>query len=111
MYVAGPYTAPDDAGLVANTEAAMYAGLEVLARGHTPFIPHLTHYFDLYVKNRLGHRLPAEVYYQWDLALLDRCDALLYLGPSPGADRELARAQELELTVFYSVKEIPFADL
>jgi hypothetical protein len=94
----------------ANTEAALAAGLEIIGHGHTPFIPHLTHYFDLFVEKRVGHRLTPEIYYQWDLEILERCDALLYLNPSPGADRELERAKELGLTVFYLLKEIPFAE-
>jgi hypothetical protein len=111
IYVAGPYTAPDDEGRIANTQRAMQAGLVILGRGHTPFIPHFTHYFDLYVEKRLGLRLPSNIYYDWDMVILDRCDALLYLAPSPGADKELERASELGLVVFYSEREIPFGNL
>jgi hypothetical protein len=110
IYVAGPYTADTEEGKLANTEAAMKAGLEILGRNHHPFIPHLTHYFDQWALARLGSLLPSSLYYEWDLAILEKCDALLYLAPSPGADKELERAQELGLVVFYSLREIPFND-
>lgn len=53
----------------------------------------------------------AVSYEQWleqDLAWLERCDALFYLGASPGADREKARAEELGLQVFMEIAEVPF---
>ena len=34
-------------------------------------------------------------------------EALLYLAPSRGADKELERAKELGLRIFYSIDEIP----
>jgi hypothetical protein len=43
-----------------------------------------------------------------DFTYLDHwATALLFLGPSPGADMELERAKELGLTIFGSVAEIP----
>jgi hypothetical protein len=39
-----------------------------------------------------------------------RCDWLLYLGPSKGADMELAAALSKGMTVFKSVDEIPPVD-
>ena len=50
--------------------------------------------------------------YGWFMAL-DRtyidnwATALLYLAPSPGADQELAWAEELELVVWRSIDEVP----
>jgi hypothetical protein len=78
-----------------------------LNKGHHAFIPHLTHFFDVFVEETTGMRLPGETYMQWDFAILRRCDALLYLAPSPGADRELALARELSLPVYLSVDDIP----
>jgi hypothetical protein len=106
IYVAGPYTAPTDAGQQANTERAMRAGREILRRGHSPFIPHLTHFFDLWCEREGGQRLPPTLYYEWDLEILRVCDALLYLAPSKGADRELAAAEFLGLTIFRTVDTI-----
>lgn len=38
---------------------------------------------------------------------LEKCDGLLYLGPSAGAEAELRIAQKLKLRIFQSVNEIP----
>lgn len=47
---------------------------------------------------------------QWDFALLEACDALLYLAPSPGADRELALAKTNHLAIYYSLNDLPEAE-
>lgn len=110
IYVAGPYTPTGadfhDAPRMAyhNTRRAILAGIEVIKRGHIPFIPHLTHFIHL----ESDEPLPAEFYYEYDMVWLKCCDALLYLGSSKGADRELEWAKRNGLRVFLSVSEIPF---
>jgi hypothetical protein len=106
IYVAGPYTADTDEGQERNTEEAMRAGAEILRRGHTPLIPHLSHYFDLWHERCYGERLPPETYYAWDNVLLERCDALLFLGPSKGANAERALAESLGMPVYTSVNQL-----
>lgn len=108
IYVAGPYSAPTDAGKHENTMAAIDAGVAVLGKGHYPFIPHLTHFVD--------KRLPAldadlgyEDYMEWDEELLLRCDSLLHLASSPGADTERGVAEERGMAVYESIEEIPAA--
>ena len=110
IYIAGPYTADTDEGRLANTERAMAAGYTILLLGHTPVIPHFTHWFDLYVEKVTGKRESPESYCQWDLAILARCDALLHLAPSPGADAELRQAEEMGLRIYRSLDEIGSAD-
>ena len=111
IYVAGPYTPSHgdlhDAARVAhkNTLRAIRVGIEIIERGHIPFIPHLTHFIHLETKKPL----PAEFYYNYDKIWLKCCDALLYLGPSEGADREKQLAKTLGLRIFHSIDEIPLA--
>lgn len=99
IYIAGPYTGGD---VVANVRSAITAGQLVMDRGHTPFVPHLNHFWH--------HQIPG-AYEQWmrlDLAWLESCDALIRLsGDSPGADREVQRAEELGIPVFTSFAQIP----
>jgi hypothetical protein len=106
IYVAGPYTAAELEALEKNAKAAIDAGIAILRKGHIPFIPHLTHYVDL-----RAHELKIEIswaeYMTWDQAWLDKCDALLYLGSSRGADIELSRAVSKGMQVFHSLNEIP----
>lgn len=92
-----------------NVHRAMDAGYGIIGKGHYPLIPHITHYFDLFCDSRYGTPLGYETYMQWDFVLLRRCDGLLYMAPSPGADRELALARELGLPIWLSVEEVPAA--
>lgn len=94
IYIAGPYTGGDVARNVANAMDAAHALLDM---GLKPYVPHLSHYL---------HVHQAREYEEWmalDLAWLDVCDALLRLpGVSPGADREVARMEELGRPVLRS---------
>lgn len=110
IYVAGPYTASTPALVLDNVHAALDAGIEIIRRGHVPFIPHLTHWIEKRNEReteRHGFRLVYEDYLRLDMVWLAECDAVLYLGSSPGADRELAVAEGRGLTVYRAVEDIP----
>lgn len=105
IYIAGPYTATTDTERLANVTRAIDAGLVVWQRGHVPYIPHLTHYIDARVQER-GLPIGYEEYMAYDDAWLACCEGFLYLAPSPGADRELQRAQARGMVIFYHVEEV-----
>ena len=105
IYVAGPL-GPFGPGRAANVWTAGQAGLELIRRGHHPLIPHLTHHVDAQAR-ALGIHVDYERWMEMDFAWLALADALLYLAPSPGADRELAFACERGLTVFTSIDQVP----
>lgn len=107
IYVAGPYSAPSAAERQYHVEAAMNVGLALLQRGHAPVIPHLTHFFASYIRRMHGESLPYETYMAWDAELLYCCDALFLIASSPGADREVAAAERLGLSVFRAIDDIP----
>ena len=98
IYISGPYSLGDVAENVRN---ACLAGNQILAKGHIPFVPHLTH---------LWHLITPKAQQEWldiDLALIPRMDALLRLqGESKGADDEVALAKSLGIRVYYSLQEI-----
>lgn len=106
IYIAGPYSSGSLAHVRANVHVAIDAGIEVIARGHQPFIPHLTYYVDAQAQDR-GVDFGYECWMELDFAWLACCDALLFLGHSPGADRELAWAETHGLRVFHETAEIP----
>ena len=112
IYIAGKYTPDTDdkheasRGAHQNTQKAIMAGLELIRRGHYPYIPHLTHFIHL----EQDGSIPKEYWYQLDFQFLPHCDAFLYLSKSNGADKELEKAKELGLTIFESVWDIPFAE-
>ena len=109
IYVAGPYSDPDPLTREQNVERAMAAGLALLDAGHFPFIPHLLHFFDAWATTQ-GRSIPSETYLRWDAEFLACCDGLLYLGASPGAERELELAVRLGMPVFSRMARTPTAD-
>ncbi len=111
MYVAGPYTPEGgdmhDAVRQAhrNTLRAIDVALQLIEKGHVPFVPHLTHFIHMHSDKPL----PAEFYKRYDMIWLAYCDALFFLGPSEGADRELAWARRNKLIIFKSLDQVPDA--
>ena len=109
IYVAGPYSAESEAQIVANVKAAVDAGITLFRKGHSPYIPHLTHYVDLRAKE-VGTSLEWADYIRWDMPWLRLCDAVLCLGESVGVKIELAEARRIGKRIFLSLEEIPFVD-
>lgn len=99
IYVAGPYTKGD---VAVNVRKAIDAGTELLHRGHTPFVPHLYHFW---------HMITPQDYDVWtrqDMVWLEFCQAVLRLpGESEGADKEVEWALNNRMEVYYNVWEIP----
>ena len=95
VYVAGPLSQGNVAG---NVRQAILAADRLLAAGHAPFVPHLTHFW--------GMVCPRE-YEEWitlDFVWIRCCDALIRLpGESLGADREVVWAQHWNIPVFEGV--------
>jgi len=99
IYIASAYTLGDT---VENIRKACLAGDEILAKGHTPFVPHLSHLYHFISPK------PWETWLKLDAEFLARCDALLRLeGISKGADLEVEMAKYLEMPIYYSLDEIP----
>lgn len=93
IYVAAPFSAPDP---IVNTRNAIDAAQVVWDCGGCPLVPH-SHTFLWHML----HPAPTEDWYERDLHLLERCDALIRLpGFSPGADREAEHAALLGLPVY-----------
>jgi len=92
VYVAGPYSHGDTNR---NVQRALAAGDMIYQIGALPFVPHLSHLWDL-VDPR-----PYEHWMDLDKDYLELCDAVFVLpGFSPGADNEIVRAKELGIPVF-----------
>jgi hypothetical protein len=96
VYVAGPYTKPDPE---ANTLQALKVADTLLAMGHTPFVPHLYHYWEAFSPK------PYEIWTGLDMQWLEQCEAVfLITGDSPGAEAEVARAKELGIPIYTNLK-------
>lgn len=106
IYVAGPYSAPTEDEILTNTTRAIDAGIDLIELGHVPFIPHMNGCWDRRAKER-GTEYSHAFWLDWCLVWLAKCDALLFLGPSPGADIELEFARTNGMPVYRGWNEVP----
>lgn len=98
VYIAGPLTQGDN---FHNIHAALNTAQLLLETGHFPFVPHLTALWDIVIPNAY------ETWIAYDLGWLAACDCVLRLpGHSPGADRELAAAERLNIPIYHSFEEL-----
>jgi hypothetical protein len=92
VYISGPYTLGDKSKNIAR---ALFAAEAVVEEGHAPYVPHLSHMWHLLRPH------PYEYWMKLDLAWLSQCDCLIRIpGESPGADGEVAKAEELGIPVY-----------
>jgi hypothetical protein len=113
ILVAGPYrsgTGGDPARIAANVEAMTAVALELYRRGHLPV---MGEWFALPLIEQAerdggGDGAFDEIFHPIAERLLERCDACLRIGGrSEGADRMVATARRLGVTVFTDIREIP----
>ena len=98
VYIAGPYT---NGGVVHNIQSAIDWAETIMERGFVPFVPHLTHLWDIYSPHTW------EAWLEYDLKWIDKCDALFRMpGESPGADKEVEYALEHNIPVFLSIVDL-----
>jgi hypothetical protein len=98
-YIAGPYAHPDP---VENTHTTIDVADELqTTQAITAYVPHLSLLWHVVCPH------PADYWYDYDLAILARCDALLRLpGDSVGADNEVLFAEKHHIPVFYEQDEL-----
>ncbi len=102
VYIAGPYRATTEWGVVQNIRRAEALALAVWKLGAACICPH---------KNTalFGGSAPDELWLKGDLEILRRCDAVLCSDDwqtSAGAGGEVKLARELGIPVFQSLHEL-----
>ena len=112
IMVSGPYSAPDGETRRRNLERLQEAARAVRALGHLPLIGEncglpMTRDLSKPLCDQPG--TPEDkVYIQTlSLDLCARCDAVLRIARSPGADREVAAVAAAGGRVFESVDDVP----
>ncbi|MGH9450234.1 MAG: hypothetical protein ACRD11_06780 [Terriglobia bacterium] len=100
VYVAGPYSAPTEEEVCANVARAIDAALALYAKGHIPFVPHLTHQIEARARQLGTHVSWEEYVLRWDAPWLELCDALLLLRESPGSLQEVEMAERWGKLIF-----------
>lgn len=103
--VAGPYTAETVEQRQQNLDAMNKAAAAVMMCGHIPVIGVNA---ALPVVEWLGAEADRyEAIMAISLALVDKCEAILMVGESPGANRERDLVRAKALPVYRNVSEIP----
>jgi hypothetical protein len=103
--VAGPYSGDTPEQRQRNLDAMNEAAASVLKLGHIPVIGVNA---ALPVVECLGPDVdPYEAIMAISLALVDKCDAILMIGESAGANRERELIKRKGLPVYWDVNDIP----
>lgn len=106
IMIAGPYSAPDEAGRAANLLRMNDAAVEIARLGHTPIIGVNA---ALPVLDAAGLPYSHPWMMEISLALAARCDGCLQIANSPGADREAEAILKRGRPVWRRVADVPKA--
>lgn len=105
IYIAGPYTASDEIQKQSNIAAADNAGRELMLRGWNVLIPHNnTRNWDW------DNRFNYEDFIYMCLDLLERCDAVCFIGDwenSDGCCKEQKHAEDCGIDVYIGLQNVP----
>jgi len=105
--VAGPYSAETEEQRGKNLDAMNEAAAKVYAKGHIPVIGVNA---ALPVVEKLEVNDKYKVLMDISLAIVDKCDALLLIGESPGANKERDLILSKKKPVYYNIDEVPNAN-
>lgn len=102
--VAGPYSAATAEARQRHLDSMNAAAADVFRLGHIPVIGVNA---ALPVVDQLDPADRNENIMAISLALVEKCDAILMIGESPGANRERDLIRQLNRPVFTGVEDIP----
>lgn len=110
IYVSGPYSAANEPEetrakkIEQNIKTANDAALQIARKGHVPFVPHsMMHEWE--GTDQLGRERAMDLCYQW----VKKCDALYFIAPSAGADKERELAKQNNIPIYRNLEDIPDA--
>lgn len=101
--VAGPYSAPTKKQRKKNFDAMNIVAARLLEKGHIPLIG-VNAAIPIVEKATVTDQYKAIM--EISLAVIDRCEALLLIGESPGANKERDLILSKGLKVYYSINDI-----
>ncbi len=106
IIVAGPYSASTAEQRQKNLDAMNAAAAIVLDKGHIPVIGMNA---ALPVVEQAKPAEPYQAIMNISLALAEKCDAILMIGESPGANMEREIFRRKGLPIYNDLKDIPDA--
>jgi len=106
IFISSPYsngdTITDADTLQANVDRSIVAAEQLANRGHVPFLPLLSHYW----QQQFAH--DHAFWLRWCLVWLAQCEAMLRLdGSSLGASIEERAANEIGMVVYRRIEDVP----
>ena len=110
VYVAGAMSSPDPIQFLENLRRGMRVSTECLLAGYSVFSPFIDYSF--FFQLRDGEKIPIDVIQNQSMAWLEVSDCVLLVPGwenSRGTAKELARAHELYIPVYYSLDELKSA--
>ena len=111
VYVAGKYNDDNIISALENMRLGMKVSTEVFLLGYAPFVPWFDYHFVLMRPE--GTKITVEMYQEYSMQWLEVSDCVLALKSwrqSSGAIREIERAKELNIPVYYSIEELQVED-
>ena len=102
--VAGPYSAPTEERRQQNLDNMNVAAARLIELGHVPLIG-VNAALPVVNKANIEDRYKAIM--DISMAVIDKCEAILIIAESPGANRERDHVAAKGLPVHYSLDEIP----
>ena len=104
--VAGPYSSSHEDQRQRNLDAMNEAAARLLEKGHTPLIG-INAALPVVDKAVISDRYKGIM--DISLAVIDKCEAILVIGESPGALKERDLVASKGLPVYYSLQDVPEA--
>lgn len=107
VYVAGRYSDPNILQVFNNMRIGMRMATQLLLLKYVPFCPFIDYHFSFMLQD--GETLTVQEYYDYSMAWLMVSDVVLVLPHSEtsiGTQKEIAKAKELDLPVYTSLKKM-----
>ena len=105
VYISSPFSAPKESQVIENVEKAMGFAIELIKKGYVPIYTHANYYLDVIAQEK-GIKFSYEDGMKQCFGILERCDAMLYLGYSSGCNRELRFALDHGIPIYFSIDEL-----
>jgi len=104
--IAGPYSAPNAKMRQENLDVLNSYAIKVYQKGHIPIIGVNA---ALFIAEQFDEQERYQVIMDISMAIVEKCDAILMIGESKGANMEKAIFEKENKSIYYQIEDIPTA--
>jgi hypothetical protein len=107
IYIAGAYSADNIIDILDNIRKGIRMASILLRAGYAPFCPFVDFLYLLQLRE--GESLSVKIMQDYSMAWLEKCDAMILLDnydSSLGTLKEINRADELDIPIFYNLETL-----